>query len=138
MVTAIEPLLREQLLDRRQKLELAAQDFQDLSEVSRLLHEVDSALRRMEDGTFGLCEACHDPIESDRLMADPLIRFCLGDLSPSEQRALEDDLQLASSIQSELLPEPSLRIDGWEVAFHYQPAGVVSGDYCDLITSADQ
>ncbi|MGH9957883.1 MAG: PP2C family protein-serine/threonine phosphatase, partial [Pyrinomonadaceae bacterium] len=25
----------------------------------------------------------------------------------------------------------------WEVAYHYQPASVVSGDYCDLISNSD-
>lgn len=56
MVTAIEPLLREQLLDRRYKLESATNAFQDVSELSRLLEEVDAALKRMDLGTYGLCE----------------------------------------------------------------------------------
>jgi len=137
MVTAIEPLLREQLVDRRQKLESAANAFHRPEELTRLLHEVDAALHRMDIGVFGLCEVCHDPVEPERLLADPLVRVCLGDLTPSEQRALEEDLELASRIQNGLLPEPSQRIDGWEVAYHYQPAGAVSGDYCDLIRGDD-
>jgi sigma-B regulation protein RsbU (phosphoserine phosphatase) len=137
MVTAIEPLLREQLLDRRQKLESAASAFHRPAELTRLLHEVDAALHRMDIGVFGLCEVCHDPVEPERLLADPLVRVCLGDLTPREQRALEEDLELASKIQTGLLPEPSQRIDGWEVAYHYQPAGAVSGDYCDLIKGED-
>ena len=45
-------------------------------------------------------------------------------------------------MQKNLLPKQGLRIHGWETAYHYQPAGSVSGDYCDLIdvgrwTSAD-
>jgi sigma-B regulation protein RsbU (phosphoserine phosphatase) len=52
---------------------------------------------------------------------------------PNEQRALEEDLELASRIQIGLLPDSSYRVDGWEVAYHYQPAGLVSGDYCDLM-----
>jgi len=138
MVTAIEPLLREQLIDRRQKLEVAANGFSEASEISRLLAEVDAALRRMELGSYGLCEVCHDPVETERLIADPLTRFCLDHLTPNEQRALEDDLELAAKIQTGLLPQPSQKIDGWEVAYHYQPAGLVSGDYCDLIGTDDQ
>jgi len=137
MVTAIEPLLREQLVDRRQKLESAANAFHRPEELTRLLHEVDAALHRMDTGVFGLCEVCHDPVEPERLLADPLVRVCLGDLTPREQRALEEDLELASRIQNGLLPEPSQRIDGWEVAYYYQPAGAVSGDYCDLIRGDD-
>jgi sigma-B regulation protein RsbU (phosphoserine phosphatase) len=137
MVTAIEPLLREQLIDRRQKLESAAGTFHRPAELTRLLHEVDAALHRMDIGVFGICEVCHDPVEPERLLADPLVRVCLGDLTPREQRALEEDLELAAKIQNGLLPQPSQRIDGWEVAYHYQPAGAVSGDYCDLIKGED-
>jgi sigma-B regulation protein RsbU (phosphoserine phosphatase) len=138
MVTAIEPLLREQLIDRRHKLEDAASVFHRPAELSRLLEEVDAALRRMDVGTYGLCEVCNDPIETERLIADPLQRFCLGDLTPRQQRALEEDLELASQIQTGLLPPPVQKIDGWEVSYHYQPAGPVSGDYCDLIRGEDQ
>lgn len=138
MVTAIEPLLREQLIDRRHKLEDAASVFHRPAELSRLLEEVDAALRRMDVGTYGLCEVCHDPIETERLIADPLQRFCLGDLTPHQQRALEEDLELASQIQNGLLPPAVQKIDGWEVSYHYQPFGPVSGDYCDLIRGDDQ
>jgi sigma-B regulation protein RsbU (phosphoserine phosphatase) len=138
MVTAIEPLLREQLIDRRQKLETASSAFHRPAELTRLLHEVDEALHRMDIGTYGLCEVCHDPVEPERLLADPLTRFCLGDLTPREQRALEEDLELAARIQLGLLPPATQKIDGWEVCYHYQPAGAVSGDYCDLIKGEDQ
>ncbi|HEV7475069.1 MAG TPA: SpoIIE family protein phosphatase [Pyrinomonadaceae bacterium] len=138
MVTAIEPLLREQLIDRRQRLETAASAFHRPAELTQLLKEVDAALHRMDLGTYGLCEVCHDPVEPERLLADPLTRFCLGDLTPREQRALEEDLELASQIQTGLLPPPTQQIDGWEVSYHYEPAGAVSGDYCDLIKGEDQ
>jgi sigma-B regulation protein RsbU (phosphoserine phosphatase) len=138
MVTAIEPLLREQLIDRRHKLEDAASTFHRPAELTRLLREVDDALHRMDIGIYGLCEVCHEPVETDRLIADPLTRFCLGDLTPREQRALEEDLELASQIQTGLLPPLKQQIDGWEVSYHYQPAGAVSGDYCDIIKGEDQ
>jgi sigma-B regulation protein RsbU (phosphoserine phosphatase) len=130
------PVFRDQLLDRRQKLETAAATLGGASEVTRLLQEVDAALRRMDTGTFGLCESCGDPVESERLLADPLTRFCLDHLTTVEQRALEEDLELASRIQRELLPKSDARpggFNGWEIAYHYQAAGPVSGDYCDLI-----
>jgi len=109
-------LYRDQLLDRRQKLETAVATMGRLDEVSRLLHEVDAALGRMNAGTFGLCLTCHDPIEPERLQADPLTQFCIDHLTPGEQRALELDLELAARIQRELLPRPDVRFDGWEVA----------------------
>ena len=127
------PVFRDQLLDRRQKLEAAAVTLGRQDEVTRLLQEVDAALGRINDGAFGLCATCHDPIEPDRLLADPLTQYCLDHLSPLEQHALQRDLDLASRIQRELLPRPDVRLEGWDVAYHYQPAGPVSGDYCDLI-----
>lgn len=138
MVTAIEPLLREQLIDRRHRLENAANGFQRPAELTRLLVEVDAALNRMDLGTYGICEVCHDPVESERLIADPLIRVCIDHLTPRQQRALEEDLELAAQIQKGLLPKTGQPIDGWEVAYHYQPAGPVSGDYCDLIPGEDE
>ncbi len=133
METTALPVFRDRLLDRRRKLQDAAAAPHHAAEMSRLLREVDAALGRIELGTFGLCEVCTDPVETDRLLADPLTRFCLDHLTPAEQSALERDLQLASRIQRELLPGPETRIDGWDIAYHYEPAGPVSGDYCDLI-----
>src|SRR6185436_6447847 len=137
MVTAIEPVLRNQLIDRREKLHAAANGFHRPAELTRLLHEVDDALLRMDKGIYGLCEVCHDSVETERLIADPLTRVCIDHLSAKEQRALEEDLELAAQIQAGLLPTTYKGIDGWEVAYHYQPAGAVSGDYCDLINGQD-
>jgi RNA polymerase-binding transcription factor DksA len=38
--------------------------------------EVDAALVRVEDGTFGICEHCHQPIDVERIRAVPFARFC--------------------------------------------------------------
>ncbi len=32
-----------------------------------------------------------------------------------------------------LLPKQHLDRDGWQMCYHYDPAGLVSGDYCDVI-----
>ena len=125
--------IRQQLHDRRRKLERASATVHAPQEVTRLLQEVDAALTRMDAGIYGNCETCHDPIEPERLAADPLTRFCIDHLSMPEQRALEHDLELASHIQSELLPSVNRRLDGWEFDYLYQPAAAVSGDYCDVI-----
>jgi sigma-B regulation protein RsbU (phosphoserine phosphatase) len=127
--------LNQRLLDRRQRLQTAISEFKETTHLVRLLEEVDSALQRMDKGSYGLCEVCHEPIEEERLMADPLMRNCLDHLTSDQQRALEQDLDLASRIQTQLLPHKSLRFDGWEAYYHYEPAGPVSGDYCDLVSS---
>ena len=128
-----QSFLRDQLLSRRRKLEATANAAGHQAGIVELLSEVDAALARMEAGTYGICEACHESVGKDRLLADPLVRLCLDHLSSDQRRALERDLELASQLQRGLLPATSLTFGGWTAAYHYQPLGLVSGDYCDLI-----
>ncbi len=122
-----------ELSARRARLETAAAAHAPAGELTRLLGEVDAALLRLENGTFGLCLTCGDPIEADRLAADPLTCFCLDHLSPREQRALEEDLELARRIQHGFLPLGVRQSHGWEFRTRYVPAGIVGGDYCDVV-----
>src|SRR5256885_2960041 len=41
-----------------------------------LLREVEDALRRVQDGTYGVCQECQEPISPKRLQALPLAKFC--------------------------------------------------------------
>jgi sigma-B regulation protein RsbU (phosphoserine phosphatase) len=132
MATAEQAYLRTELEQRRERLHDALHSPAADASLSELLTAVDIALSRIDQGTFGLCETCHETIEAERLLADPLVRFCLDHLTSAEQRALESDLSLAARIQRALLPKPGLTPKGWDVRYHYQPAGMVSGDYCDL------
>jgi DnaK suppressor protein len=43
------------------------------------LAEIEAAVRRVEDGTHGLCEACGKPIGDERLEALPAARYCVED-----------------------------------------------------------
>lgn len=43
------------------------------------LDEIDAALQRLDDGTYGTCEICGKPIGSDRLRALPWARLCIDD-----------------------------------------------------------
>jgi len=112
--------LREQLLDRRKMLQTAISKSETTESIVHLLREVDTALEKMAKSTYGLCETCHEPIENDRLVADPLIRNCIEDLTPQERRTLEHDLDLAYQIQSELLPKQNLKVGEWDTAYHYE------------------
>jgi sigma-B regulation protein RsbU (phosphoserine phosphatase) len=128
-----DAVLRENLLSRRDRLRTASRAAPKAPQLLRLLGEVDAALQRMDAGTYGLCEVCQGHIENDRLLADPLTRTCLDDLSPAERTTLGRDLDLAAVVQRGLLPDRAARLDGWQLAYAYEPAGHVSGDYCDLI-----
>ncbi len=136
MADVTDTFLHDQLLSRRKRIEstISVLSHSEAASLTQLLGEVDSALERMEAGSFGICETCHDPIEKDRLIQDPLIRYCLDHLTLEQRRALEQDLELAAGIQRDLLPEQGFRYDGWETSYHYQPLGPVSGDYCDIAT----
>ena len=129
--------LREQLVDRRDRLRYAVEEVGEVEDLTRLLTEVDSALTRIDGGTYGRCEICREDLDAAQLVANPLARYCLCELSPDQQRALENDLGLATRIQAALLPEQDLRAAGWEAHYRYQAAGPVSGDYCDLLTGRD-
>jgi RNA polymerase-binding protein DksA len=41
--------------------------------------EIDAALRRIEDGTYGTCGACGKQIPAERLEAIPWTRYCIDD-----------------------------------------------------------
>lgn len=41
------------------------------------LREINAALERIDEGSFGLCEACQKPIARERLRAIPYTRFCI-------------------------------------------------------------
>jgi RNA polymerase-binding protein DksA len=43
------------------------------------LAEIDAALQRIEDGTYGICEGCGKPIGAERLSAIPWTRLCIDD-----------------------------------------------------------
>ena len=54
-----------------------------LSKEQGSLYEIDEALKRIEDGKYGICEICEKPIKHDRLEALPFTRYtvdCQADL----------------------------------------------------------
>lgn len=58
-----------------------------LSSVEEELTEVERALERIADGSYGKCEACHKPIPAARLAALPAARFCVEDQTLAEREA---------------------------------------------------
>lgn len=133
----LDSVMRDQLVQRRDRVATAISSAGPDPQLTALLQEVDAALERFESGSYGLCEVCHDTVEADRLIANPLERFCLDHLNAKEKRALEEDLKLASRIQLGLLPDHGLHFDGWHFDYCYEPAGPVSGDYLDIIQTND-
>ena len=42
-----------------------------------LLQKIETALAKIESGTFGICDSCEEPIEIKRLEARPVATLCI-------------------------------------------------------------
>jgi len=52
---------------------------------ARVLAAIDAALKRIDEGTYGACERCGQPIEPQRLEALPWATLCIHDKRREEQ-----------------------------------------------------
>jgi len=48
------------------------------SRESRLIKKIRSRLAAIEDGTYGICEDCEEPISMERLKARPVTCYCIA------------------------------------------------------------
>jgi DnaK suppressor protein len=48
-----------------------------LNQLNEQLADIERALAKMDEGTYGLCEQCGEPIAEARLEAMPATRFCI-------------------------------------------------------------
>jgi RNA polymerase-binding transcription factor DksA len=62
-------------------------DLSILEQVEAELADVEHALERLENGSYGTCEACGRPIDEARLEAQPATRFCVDDQAAAEREA---------------------------------------------------
>lgn len=89
MATQEVASLHRQLEERKQRLQAALSLSPRNASLGGLMREVDSALERIADGSYGLCQECHESIEVDRLLADPLMCYCLDHLTAPQRAALQ-------------------------------------------------
>ncbi len=61
-------------------------DFSILEQVEAELADVERALARLEEGSYGRCDACRQPIDDERLAAMPAARFCITHQAQAETR----------------------------------------------------
>jgi DnaK suppressor protein len=52
---------------------------------THVLTEIDAALRRIDEGTFGVCTRCGKPISAERLEALPWATLCIDDKRKQER-----------------------------------------------------
>ncbi len=54
------------------------------------------------------------------------------------RRTARTDLEMAMHVQSRVLPAEPPAVRGWEIAFHYEAAMGISGDFYDFFTREDE
>ncbi len=59
-------------------------DFSILEQVEAELDDVERALARLDDGSYGVCEACHQAIGDERLAAEPATRVVIAHQEQAE------------------------------------------------------
>ena len=54
-------------------------DLSILESLEGQMADLEDALRRVDEGTYGVCEVCGEPILEERMEAVPTARFCTRD-----------------------------------------------------------
>jgi DnaK suppressor protein len=54
--------------------------------VRDLIQKIDRALKRIDEGTYGICERCGKPIEKARIKALPYVDLCIKDAQARSRR----------------------------------------------------
>ena len=101
------------------------------------LRHLDEAVERADSQVLGLCEVCHEPVNTGLLQMDYACCVCLEHLSDAERQKLEFELELSTKVQQALLPQQAIDIPGMEVAAFSRPATIVGGDYFDFYRFRD-
>ena len=58
-----------------------------VSSEQEILYQIDDALKRLDDGSFGVCQQCSGPITMSRLKAVPYASMCIECQRAKEQKS---------------------------------------------------
>lgn len=58
-----------------------------VSSEQELLYQIDDALKRLDEGSFGICQQCNQPITMSRLKAVPYASMCINCQRAKEQQS---------------------------------------------------
>lgn len=61
-------------------------DLSLANNIKDLLEKIERALEKIDDGTYGLCERCGEPIEPARMKALPYALLCIKDAQAEGRR----------------------------------------------------
>jgi DnaK suppressor protein len=82
-----DPAAGGHLADAGSEMFERSRDLSIAQDMDGQLSDVEHALARLDNGTYGTCEACGDRIDPDRLLVRPATRFCLEDQRSAEREA---------------------------------------------------
>ncbi|MEO1927825.1 MAG: RNA polymerase-binding protein DksA [Nautiliaceae bacterium] len=55
----------------------SSRDFQIYLNQKKELEEINEALKKIKEGTYGICEMCEDEIQEERLKIKPHAKYCI-------------------------------------------------------------
>jgi DnaK suppressor protein len=55
----------------------SGRDYQIYLQQKKELEEIEEALKRIDEGTYGYCEMCDEPIGEERLKIKPYAKYCI-------------------------------------------------------------
>ncbi len=91
------------------------------------IDDVDDALHRLDEGRYGLCEVCGQPIGADRLVVIPAARRCVTDQTFAEHFSGRGDLlEVPSYVMEDALTDDDnegfpVAAPNEELAIHIEP-----------------
>ena len=106
-----------------------------IKDVLGVVSEIKDTLERIEKDKFGLCQVCHEDVETECLELDFTTQICLDHFSQAQLRDLESDLELAAQVQKQLLPCCFPSMPGIQITAHTSTARIVGGDYYDFFAT---
>jgi RNA polymerase-binding transcription factor DksA len=83
-LTPAETRARARLLLRREVLARAGQDRTEDPESE--LARIEAALRRIDEGSYGICDVCGSPIGAQMLLTNPAQTLCTRCLADPDKR----------------------------------------------------
>ena len=101
------------------------------------LDTLSGAVEKAGEGTLGLCQVCHDYVETRLMEMDYTSCVCLEHLTDDERHTLEYELEMAQTVQLSLLPQHPPNTPSLEVAAFSRPAQIIGGDYFDFFDFLD-
>ena len=111
--------------------------FADETTVQAEVDLIDTSLEQIDAGVYGICEVCHEAVDTELLQMDFTATVCLGHYTEDQLRQLESELELSQIVQRALLPQQVPSIPSYDIAAFSRPAQIVTGDYFDFLNFED-